>query len=189
MGVQSIAQKQKTAGYARAKHDFYVEPEWAVRVFALHEEFVGAIHDPACGTGTIPRVFSALGYEVSGADLVMRDTPWQDAQQEFLATTPSTPWQNIVCNPPYSLAERFLEHALIHTLRKVAFIVRLDFLASQRRAKIYHGYPLSRVWVMSRRPSMPPGDGDTSGKGGMHDYCWVVFDHEYDGEAKVGFLL
>ncbi len=40
--------------------------------------------------------------------------------------------------------------------------------------------PPAFILVLSRRPSMPPGEllaaGQVEQKGGMHDYCWCVWD-------------
>ena len=79
-------------------------------------------------------------------------------------------------NPPYNLAHRFVLRALTLARQKVAIISRLDFLASQKRYELFKGTPVSRVLVLSTRPSMPPGGTDIPAKGGQHDYCWIIWD-------------
>lgn len=53
------------------------------------------------------------------------------------------------------------------------------------------GTPLRRVWMMTPRPSMPPGHVITAGgkiTGGKMDYCWLVWEAGYEGEAEIKWL-
>ena len=51
--------------------------------------------------------------------------------------------------------------------------------------------PLYHIWLMTPRPSMPPGSFiEAGGKvgGGTQDFCWLVFLQGYDGEPEVRWL-
>jgi hypothetical protein len=52
-------------------------------------------------------------------------------------------------------------------------------------------WPLRRVWLLTPRPSMPPGHviaaGETPG-GGKMDFCWLVFEHQLSGIPQIGWL-
>ncbi len=86
-------------------------------------------------------------------------------------------WTDVVSNPPFSLAEAFIRRAFELEARKVAILVRLDFLGAQKRHRLFtEFFRPAFVLVLSRRPSMPPGDSDIEAKGGMNDYCWIVWD-------------
>lgn len=62
----------RSSGYARNAHDWYVGPPWAVDDFLDAQRFAGGIWDPACGRGTIPIVAGRRGYASFGTDLVDR---------------------------------------------------------------------------------------------------------------------
>jgi len=51
------------------------------------------IWEPACGQGNLVRALTALGYQVTGTDILFGD--------DFLTTTPPPGWDCIVTNPPY----------------------------------------------------------------------------------------
>ena len=177
------------SGYARIEHDYYREPAWAVDALLDAEPFLGAVFDPFCGGGTIPARCRARGMKADGCDIqdigacVVRDFFESTARHD-----------NIISNPPYKLAEQAACHALKLVRRKVAFFLRLNFLESQSRHTFFRDAPLSRVLVMARRVSCPPGiytgERDQWGcliqpeeKGGKSAYAWFVFDHGHVGET------
>lgn len=162
----------------RWPRDWYVEPSWTVHALFDRVRFVGLIHDPACGGGTIPRVARERGFIATGSDLV--DRGFGQGGIDFLNDHERR--SNIVCNPPYKLAEQFVRHALDVTEFKVAVIVPLNFAAGQGRwHSLFLPHPPAREVVLSRRPSMPPGGTDIPAKNGTTDYCWLVWDRDHDG--------
>src|SRR5215831_7367744 len=51
--------------------------------------------------------------------------------------------------------------------------------------------PLARVYLLTPRPSMPPGQVILAGEkpgGGTQDFCWLVFDHAYKGPPALHWL-
>lgn len=175
----AVAEKQAHV-WERADKDWYVEPPFAVKCLADTVRFRGEIYDPACGRGTIPEVFAERGHRVSGSDIADRGYGYR---KDFLAAQHSR-WANIVTNPPYSHAQAFIEQSLAYTIYKVAVIVQIGFLASVKRHAWFKRSPVSRVVILSKRPSMPPGDQydpDKDATGGSTDFCWLVFDHDHDG--------
>jgi hypothetical protein len=177
----------KRSQYPRAANDFYCEPRWAVGQLFDAEEFVGAVHDMACGIGTIPSVCLSRGMQATGSDIVNRGF---GTVQDFFADT--TARDNLVSNVPYKHAEPFLRHGLAHARYKVALILPISFLESQCRDDLYERFPPARVWIFSSRPSMPPGvmDGERDrwgaviqpeGRGGMTPFAWFVWEIGYRG--------
>lgn len=190
---------QKRSGYDRADLDFYIEPQWTVELLLDREPFDGLTWDPACGSGTIPAAFEARGLDVRASDLVDRGWP-ETVLHDFLGNGWVDPDQlpvvvdNIVTNPPYGrgvTARRFVETARQIAQRKVAVFVRGDFLFSQGRRHLLSD--AARVYVLSKRPSCPPGDaylrGEIEAKGGQHDYCWVLWDAEHTGATEVCWVM
>jgi hypothetical protein len=171
--------------WPRSEAEWYVEPSWcSERLFAV-EEFSGTIYDPACGMGRIPLAAMRAGLRALGSDMVNRG--WDSTPQNFFLHRTRHP--NIVTNPPFDIAPEFAQHALQIATRKVAII-----FPTARLNAAHHwlsSAPLVRIWLLTPRPSMPPGDYILAGKkpgGGKMDFCWLVFEHGYDGEPKARWL-
>lgn len=171
--------------WQREEHEHYVEPEWCSRRLFEVERFVGGIWDPCCGFGRIPESAKAFGLENSASDIVDRGYPGCRVG-DFLKSEGGAP--NIVCNPPFNIIRPFAEHALRMAVRKVAMIF------PTRRLNAAHWLrqtPLVQVWMLTPRPSMPPGHVIASGEeagGGKVDFCWLVWEHGHTGRTEFGWL-
>ena len=164
----------------RWSRDYYVEPPWCAHALLGSVPFVGPIHDPACGGGTIVRAAQAFGYSATGSDLV--DRGFGEGGIDFLAD--NTPRRSIVTNPPFILAERFILHA-IEVADRVAVIAPLAFSAGQKRyLTLFQPHPPMLELVLAKRPSMPPGGTDIPAKGGTTDYAWLIWDRGYQGPTE-----
>lgn len=165
--------------------DFYETPPVAVERLLQVEKFDGGIWEPACGAGAIVRELERLGQMVVGTDLVERGcgTPRVDFLMEHRLLAP-----NIVTNPPYKLADEFARTAVALGADKVALLLRLVWLAGQRRQELVR--TLARVWVFSGRlPRMhrvgwegPRVDSSTV------DFAWFVWDRAHAGAPILGWL-
>jgi hypothetical protein len=171
------------SGYQRQPFDFYHEPHWAVEALLDVEPFEGLVLDPACGSGTIPLVCRRRGITATGSDIVNRG--FGDQVDFFERREPAA---NIISNPPFALVERFVEHTLTLATRKVAILGRLALLEGQRRRVLLERTPLARVWVFSRRVSMPPGGRDIPARGGSVAFAWFVWHQDHRGEPKLGWV-
>jgi len=177
----------------RHPEDWYVEPEWVSKRLFEHEPFDGCIVDPACGLGRILIAAQSAGYRVVGRDIVNRSF-YCMATKDFRDCHSSA--DNIVSNPPFGLCdprgkpdECFVRHALNIANRKVALVLPTAWLNAR---KWLRGTGLYRVWLISPRPSMPPGPvieaGESPG-GGKKDFAWYVWLRGYDGEPSVRWLV
>lgn len=181
--------------------DWYVEPGWAVEQliralgFGPEKAMGEVIWDPACGRATIPSVFQAHEFRVALSDVV-NNVQWKDfdpgqplpsfVPADFLELTRAPAPCSIVCNPPYSyvkgIAEAFCRHALRLASRRVCMLLPSKWLSSQRRYQLFMAdHPPAMVLHLTQRPSMPPGDmiaamGSRAFRGGMIDYCWIVWN-------------
>ena len=180
----------KASGYERNADDWYVEPDWSVDALAAVERpFIGGVMDPCCGSGNIPKRLHANGVlYVAASDLVDRGYDGMMSRGEFSDTLASFKPASVVSNPPYNLAQEFVDCALKHTRDRVCVLLRLAFLEGQKRRLWFEQKPLARVWVSSRRMSMPPGGSDVKAKGGTIAYAWFVFEHGHRGPAQIGWL-
>lgn len=170
--------------WERDELDYYVEPEWCDRRLFEVERFNGHIVDPACGSGRIVRAAEAAGHFAIGRDIVQRG-PAADVVDFF---SDDRQVANIVSNPPFGGAVEFIEHALSVAVFKVIVLLPTTFLHSDERAEWFHTVPLRRVWIMSPRPSMPPGSVIEAGEkpgGGKKDFAWFVFVQGTTGAEPV----
>jgi hypothetical protein len=181
------------SGYARVRDDWYVEEELAVEALLRVERFDGKVFDPACGGGNIPRICRAHGLDAVGSDKVARRAPaYCKAGVDFL-TARSTRVDNIICDPPFCIAEAFVLRALERARRKVAMLLRLAFLeGTERYERIYRRYPPFRIWVFTWRTPMPPGEALRAGlierEGGKMAFCWIVWQRGYRGPTMTDWL-
>src|SRR6266849_5264480 len=175
------------SSHARQQDDFYCEPRWAVDALLDAERFEGLVWDPAAGRDNIPKACRARGIQALGSDMVQRGIASVTAPVDFLVSPIYRP-ASIICNPPFALAERFIERALSLATNKVAMLLRLSFLEGQRRGEMFERTPLARVLVFSSRVSMPPGDSAIEAKGGAVAFAWYVWEHGFEGEPTIGWL-
>jgi hypothetical protein len=184
--MDQVAKSLRAHIFARERSDHYVEPAWcSARLFQV-ERFTGSIVDPACGWGTIVIQAIAAGYNAAGSDLVNRGWDSSRTPSDFLKS--SAVFDNIVTNPPFDIAPRFITHAVKHVRRKVAAIFPVRRLPA---ARWLADLPLARILLLTPRPSMPSGSYIKAGGkvgGGTQDFCWVIFDHHHAGPATVGWL-
>lgn len=161
-----------------------------------------AIWDPCAGYGNTLQAAHELGLEVFASDIV-NNIEWSNfatdgdlapltfRSGDFLEATHVPTWCSIVCNPPYSylkvqgvlISELFARKALALATGRVCILVPSKWLSSQSRYRLFADHPPAAVLHLSQRPSMPPGDriaemGSRAFRGGMTDYCWIVWDVE-----------
>jgi hypothetical protein len=166
--------------FEKEKRGHYVEPAWcSKRLFEVEKFAQGTtIIDPACGWGTILKEAHRAGYEVNGSDIVDRRKHLlgqRFIKRDFLTWHGSIRGGSVVCNPPFDFVQEFCEHALEIGAEKVAMIMLVRRLNA---ARWLEGLPLERVWLLTPRPSMPPGSWISAGNapgGGTQDFCWLVF--------------
>src|SRR5262245_54910469 len=108
--------------------DCYSTPPEATRALLEVEILPKKIWEPCVGTGAIANVLEAAGHEVIGTDLVDYDVGYPGGI-DFLMER-SAPADCIVSNPPFKLAQEFVERAL-ELCPRVIFLLRLAFFESQ----------------------------------------------------------
>lgn len=138
--------------FARDDHDFYVEPAWCSEHLFAVEPFAGLIWDPAAGSGTIPRAARAAGLSNFATDIVDHGC---GPHQDFLIAPAPAEVFNVVTNPPFRLARAFVERALTLGAVKTAVIFPTARLNAARWLK---RLPLAKIYLLTPRPSMPPGE-------------------------------
>ncbi len=182
-----LAKPVAAHSWAREALEHYVEPFWCSERLIAEEKFESGVWDPCCGFGRIPDSAKKAGLYAIGTDIVDRGYREFVGSFDFLSLDKLYA-ENIVCNPPFMIAGRFAQHALSLGAQKVAMVFPT---ARLNAAHWIQGTPLARVWLMTPRPSMPPGHRITAGekpKGGKADFCWLVWSRGRLGPADLRWL-
>ncbi|TYL93437.1 hypothetical protein FXB40_21645 [Bradyrhizobium rifense] len=173
--------------WRREASDHYVEPRWvSTRLFEVEDfDRSHVLLDPCTGFGRIADAAKGAGYVVIAADIADRGYPGCHLE-DFLDRKSMPP--TVVGNPPFGAVEAFARHALNLGAIRVALIFPVARLNAARWLK---ALPLRRVWLLTPRPSMPPGHVIVRGEkpgGGKVDFAWLVFERGYVGSAELAWL-
>jgi hypothetical protein len=174
--------------WQREANEHYCEPFWCSERLFAEEDFSPGIWDPCCGFGRITDSAVKAGLYGIGTDILDRGYRHFAGAADFLQASVSIS-PNIVCNPPFNTAAQFAARALAFPgTEKVAMIFPT---ARLNAAHWLRETPLARVWLMTPRPSMPPGHTITAGEkpgGGKTDFCWLVWTKYRVGPPDLRWL-
>lgn len=183
LGARNYAQN------AREEHDYYATEPKAAQLLMSVEWFSPVIWECACGEGHLVREFEKAGYMVYASDLVDRGV---GVQLDFLTTiTPPVAGADIITNPPYSMAQEFVEHALniLHDGGKVAMFLKIQFLEGKKRRELFDKHPPKTIYVSSGRLRCAMnGDFEKYCKSNAVCYAWYIWQKGYHGDTVVKWI-
>jgi hypothetical protein len=164
----------------RDELDRYDTPAWCVRrLLEAADLRPGKWLEPSAGRGAI---CSAVDdYPMSEwVDWLRLDISPRSpgiVQADFLTHRFASSFDVIIGNPPYRLAEDFARRA-VGLAPVVAFLLRLNWLASAKRAEWMREHTPS-IYVLPNRPSFTGGGTDAT------DYAWFVWRKDAAPEVKI----
>lgn len=157
--------------------DDFPTPPWATR--ALIEHVISrpapwfTAWDPACNRGFMARPLREYFGHVFASDIadygehVVSDF----LRDDYIAPRPH--W--IITNPPFRLAENFIEHALGLAFTGVAMLVRTSFLEGVGRyERLFSKRPPAIIAPFVERVPMVKGRCDPAASTATA-YCWLVW--------------
>jgi hypothetical protein len=167
------------------RNDLYETPSCATLALLREEPLLRRpqkIWEPAAGRGAIVRVLRAHGHEVVASDLIDYGDPTCFSRQDFLLEHKAPQdCECILTNPPFSLAEEFVAHAL-ELCPRVIMLLRLAFLESERRSRILDAGTFARVHIFRKRLPMMHRDGWEGPKASSAmAFAWFVWDRTHNG--------
>ena len=169
----------------RQKDDWYPTPHKAIRSLLDVESFDETIWEPAAGDGAISKVLEKACYQVISSDL--NDYGYCDAGVDFLMAHKKAA-DSLVTNPPYKLADQFIQHAINLNVNKHAWLLRMSFVEGQARFNdIYSHSPPAQIHVFSKRLTIWRGDQKPHSTG-TTCYAWFVWNSNYNGKTQLGWL-
>jgi hypothetical protein len=171
--------------------DDFPTPPWATR--ALIEHIIGADNvrelsclEPACGAGHMVRPLQEYFATVKFADA--HDYGYAPVR-DFLSypyETNAVDW--VITNPPFRLAEEFVQRSFDVARHGVAVLVRTVFLESiGRYHRLFSKDPPSIFAQFVERVPMVKGRLDpkaTTATG----YAWLVWEHHVQANSKLDWI-
>lgn len=183
--MKQRAQKAIRSSSERHSEDFYATDPQAVRLLLKYEKFHHKVLEPCCGMGHISKVLIQHNYEVISAD--KNDYGYGIVQKDFLAEDDLLNGLkgevDIVTNPPYYLAVKMVEKALLLAKHKVAMLFPFWYIVK------FYWYPPRRIYLFTRKINIAK-DGDFEAYHGknMKDYAWFIFDKGYKGSSTIHYI-
>jgi len=182
MGATNHATKS-----SRETNDYYATEPIASHLLLEVEPDLNNIWECACGEGHLARVFEEVGKLGKATDLIDRG---YGTIEDFLAS--KEPYHNgdIVTNPPYTYAQEFVENALarVDEGRKVCMFLKVLFLESKSRRKLFDSQPPKTIYVSSSRINCAK-DGDFKKYTTKAiAYAWYVWEKGYNGDTVVKWI-
>ena len=137
----------------------------------------GVVWECACGCGNISEVLFANGYDVISTDL--HYSGYGESGCDFLQTKQviDPKCDVIITNPPYSLANEFILHAMdiLPNGGEYFALMNLSYLTGNKRyTDIYSKRYLYAVYIYSYRINCYKNNIDT-GKSSPVNYAWFHF--------------
>jgi len=170
----------------QGKHlDFYETPDKVVRGLIDSNFFdsgVETVLEPSAGRGAIVKSVQNKfpSVRVSAVEIQTEFMPDLAATGcdfiigDFLEQSPTPTYDRIVANPPFSQAEAFIRHAyrFLKSSGRMAFLLRLPFIASVKRYELFKEIKPTEILVLSQRPKFGGSNIDSC------DYAWIVWDRD-----------
>lgn len=171
--------------YKERGDDCYETPACAVEALLQVEKIPKFVWEPACGPGSIVKVLEANGHYVFDTDLYeyndnfhVRDFLVSDMISDVVGC--------IITNPPYQLAQQFVEKALDLKVPLVIMLLRLAFLESVRRTDILENSGLARIHVFRNRlPMMHRRNWAGPKASSAMPFAWFVWERGYRGPTTI----
>jgi hypothetical protein len=168
----------------REQHDYYATDPKAGELLLELENFDNIL-EPACGEGHLSKVFVDKGLKVTSSDLIKRGYGTERSFFDY------EKWNgDIITNPPYKFAQKFVEHALSITENgnKIAMFLKLQFLESKGRKKLFVDTPPKTLYVTSSRLLCAKNadfEGMRKGGGSAVAYGWFIWEKGFVGNTEI----
>lgn len=161
--------------------DYFPTPPWATR--ALMEHVIkpwadwsnSTAWEPACGEGYMARVLAEYFGTVHASDIHPYGHGDVDDFLLFGSGAEYEPIDWIITNPPFRLAQEFIETAINKARHGIAVIVRSAFTEGiERYQRLFRVLPPHTIAQFTERVAMVRGRVDEEASSATA-YCWIVW--------------
>jgi hypothetical protein len=172
----------------REENDFYATNPKALELFLKGNSTIlsSNIWECACGEGHLSNKLKEWNFNVKSSDLINRG---YGEVQDFLKFQGE--WSgDILTNPPFKLAEKFVEKAMfiLENGKKLVLFLKIQFLEGQSRYKLFKKYPLKCVYVHSSRQQCCKNADFDKYTATTQCYAWFVWEKGYNGITELKWL-
>ena len=173
---------------ARGSEDFYATEPKVAELLLEVEPNLNRIWECACGEGHLAEVFRKAGKLNLATDIVNRG--YGDGVRDFLDKNLIGYVGDIVTNPPYKYAKEFVKKAIeiIPEGHKVCMFLRVLFLESKSRKKLFEKYPPKTIYVSSSRIMCAKNGNFKDYAASALAYAWFVWEKGYKGETVIKWI-
>lgn len=187
----------------RVDKDYYATPFNATECLLNALEDIGeslnndTILEPSAGEGHIVKVLKDFypSNKITANDIAFRDSRLGikvNGGIDFLSYEPHHKFDTIITNPPFALAQEFIEKALTLANHYVIMFAKIQLLEGDKRRRMFDNSPLKYVYVFSKRVN-PLRNGETTDENGKPwatttCFAWFVWEKGYEGEPVVRWL-
>jgi predicted RNA methylase len=178
-------------GAKRVESDFYATPMSVIHNFLNHYKIKdGSILEPSAGNGNFIKALREKGYDNTITAIELRDEHESLVKSgadfsvisdflEYDATGMN--FNTIIGNPPYGLAQEFLEKCfeIANKDTEIIMLLRTAFLESKKRYNFWQKHPVNGLYVLSQRPSFTGKGTDAT------SYSFFIWNNSEKQEIKV----
>lgn len=172
---------QRSSGYDRKDRDLYETPQWVTDVLLRFLPNNLRIWEPAAGSGKMADALALRGHDVVRTDL--------STGQDFLSPDLPAPFgiDGVVTNPPFNLAQQFIERSLNVTQSNggfVAMLLRTDFDHAKTRQHLFgrckqfcDKIVLTKRIVWFEKPGAAPS----------YNHAWFIWNWKNENLPKIRY--
>lgn len=189
--------------HERDENDYYATEPLAADLICNVERFDGGIWENCCGEGHLSKRFKELGYDTVDTDLI--DRGYGVGGVDFFECKKALA-PNIVTNPPYKYAKKWVEHSLelLDEGNKLALFLPIQFLESEGRRELFISAPPETIYVCVNRVlcgmngdftakdkkgnTIYNKDGSPKRMSSAKCYAWFVWRKGYKGDTKIRWI-
>ena len=189
LGVNPMADRQQD--------DFYATEPRALEVFLAQLEKDGLkidkkVWECSCGQGHLANLLKEKGYDVLATDLIDRGygTGGVDFLDSYLLDKQENWFGDILTNPPFKLAEKFVEKGmdLLPIGNWLILFLKIQFLEGKKRKELFKKYPPKYVYVNSARQLCAKDGEFEKYTSTTQFYAWYVWEKGYTGEPIIRWI-
>jgi len=179
---------QRESGYERKERDLYETPEWVTLALKPHLNGITTVWEPAAGGGKMVTALTKMGFEVEASDIA--------DGVDFLKCD-KTGYDAVITNPPYALAQEFIEHALDLShgteMRRranlVAMLLRTDYDHAKTRAHLFANCKTfaKKIVLTKRIVWFEAAEGKNAAPSFNH--AWYIWDWQHEGDPVLKYHL
>ena len=143
----------------RKANDFYPTPKECYEKLPIDWSQFKTALEPCKGDGRIVSFLENKGVVVDWCE-IKEEKDFFDYNGEV---------DLIFTNPPYSLAQKFIEHSM-SCAPTIIMLLRINFLGTKKRFEFWQQFPPDGMFILSKRPSFM-----NNGKREATEYAWYVW--------------